>query len=45
MSRYLLAAFLIIIGVANVFGLANAVVTTIGYACAIGAGIFMLLGQ
>lgn len=44
-SRYLLAAFLIIIGIASVFHIQEATVMVIGYLCAIGAGVLMLIGQ
>lgn len=44
-SRWLLAAFLIIISVAAVFGLENAVVTTVGYLCGLAAGLLMIVGQ
>ena len=45
MYKWLLAAFLIIYGLAAVFGLANAVLTTIGGICAIGAGVLLVIGQ
>jgi hypothetical protein len=45
MSRYLIAAFLILFGLGLAFGFTNAVLTVIAGICAVFGGILWLIGQ
>lgn len=45
MSRYLIAAFLILFGASLALGIGNAVLTVIAGICALAGGVLWLIGQ